>query len=532
MSQKFDRRADGKWLLRVALVVLALLFGGTKAYAHPDPYEYLFQIYFDSVYENPTGSYVFGSRLDSCLLCHTDAVPDTNSGELNGFGLDFADPAIGNLTFNSTLDGQDSDLDEFTNLEEILARTFPGDGTDRPVSISGPATVTEGTQAAYEATAMLPDGTTTTVIDSWSVSPDTGASITSTGVLTAPQVTSDQVITVSATYNGLTASQSVTIVDVPVQPSGTITLTPADGAVEVPVNTEIIATLDGSGDISLLVNDSTFSLAVTESGVVVAGEIHYNDSHTAVFLPTVNLANATTYTASVLSGAGTQLNAFEAPMSSTFTTIAQCPDTDGDGVEDCQDDHPNNNGKGSPPSVTGSGKILVELYGNAGIGLRNAQGISVWSPQLNRQGKPFNFTFLDGLVQYQVEGVTPGGTATASVSFPSGIPSGSRLYKVDRNGFQEWTNANVSGNRVTLILTDGGDGDADGTVNGVIVDPLGVAVPNDAAGSSDPVSAAGGGGCSVAGTDGGWSGSAGSIGLIAIVFLGLSLRRRKQGSGA
>jgi len=89
------------------------------------------------------------------------------------------------------------------------------------VTVSGPSSVNEGGTATYTATALWSDNTTTTVAAVWSVSPSTYASISSSGVLTAGQVTSSQTVTVTASYTsgGVTKSGSkvVTIADVPVR---------------------------------------------------------------------------------------------------------------------------------------------------------------------------------------------------------------------------------------------------------------------------------------------------------------------------
>ncbi len=52
----------------------------------------------------------------------------------------------------------------------------------------------------------------------------------------------------------------------------------------------------------------------------------------------------------------------------------------------------------------------------------------------------------------------------------------------------------INGNRVVLTLTDGGDGDADGVVNGIIIDPSGPVVPGAVPPDPDP-GGGGGGGC-------------------------------------
>ena len=133
------------------------------------------------------------------------------------------------------------------------------------------------------------------------------------------------------------------------------------------------------------------------------------------------------------------------------------------------------------------------------------------------------------MVRYKLTNVPPGGTVTVAITFPAGIPRGSRIFKGGPNGFREDRNAVVNGNKVTVTLRDGGEGDEDGVVNGEIDDPIGVAVP-DSAGSGTPsgtLSASGG--CSVGGSGGGWSGAFGAFAIIGFVWMLFALLRRLPG---
>jgi hypothetical protein len=143
------------------------------------------------------------------------------------------------------------------------------------------------------------------------------------------------------------------------------------------------------------------------------------------------------------------------------------------------------------------------------------------------------FEFVDGMVNYTVEGVTPGGTITVKITFPSGIPIGSKVYKADGKGFLEFPGVVVNGSTVTMTLTDGGAGDADGQANGVIVDPVGVAVSTATGGGTiDLSTGTSGGGCSISGgKSGGWKDTAGSYAILALPLLGLVLRRRRPKNG-
>jgi hypothetical protein len=128
-------------------------------------------------------------------------------------------------------------------------------------------------------------------------------------------------------------------------------------------------------------------------------------------------------------------------------------------------------------SATGTGDITVDTL-TAGAKLTQVKTFLDTDAGVNRTGIPsFGFAFKDGLVSYRVTGITAGSTVKVQILFPSGIPAGSRIYKVDGTGFKEFTNAVIAGNAVTLTVTDGGSGDADGAANGVIDDPVGVASP-------------------------------------------------------
>ena len=67
------------------------------------------------------------TRIDSCSLCHTSAP------SLNPYGQDYKDNgnprSIANLV---AIESKDSDGDGFTNIQEIMALTFPGASSDFP----------------------------------------------------------------------------------------------------------------------------------------------------------------------------------------------------------------------------------------------------------------------------------------------------------------------------------------------------------------------------------------------------------------
>ena len=88
---------------------------------------------------------------------------------------------------------------------------------------------------------------------------------------------------------------------------------------------------------------------------------------------------------------------------------------------------------------------------------------------------PAGASFPSGAVTFTVNGLAPGGTAAVRVIFPVGVTA-TRYFKFhDGAWFDATALTTFTGNIATLTLTDGGTGDDDGTVNGVIVDPGGPA---------------------------------------------------------
>lgn len=78
------------------------------------------------------------------------------------------------------------------------------------ITIGGPSVVNEGTVAAYSCTAYYSDGTDAAVTPAWSED-SVFASISSEGLLSAGDVTSDQTVHINAGYGGVTDSISVTV---------------------------------------------------------------------------------------------------------------------------------------------------------------------------------------------------------------------------------------------------------------------------------------------------------------------------------
>jgi hypothetical protein len=109
--------------------------------------------------------------------------------------------------------------------------------------------------------------------------------------------------------------------------------------------------------------------------------------------------------------------------------------------------------------------------------------------------------FPFGLINFKLVMKQPGDSAEIKVYFSEQAPVGGRWFKYDPieatwTDYSSQTVFSSDRRSLTLYLEDGGEGDADGTVNGIIVDPSGVAVSAFGSGSSGSSS---GGGSDAAG---------------------------------
>ena len=106
---------------------------------------------------------------------------------------------------------------------------------------------------------------------------------------------------------------------------------------------------------------------------------------------------------------------------------------------------------------------------------------------------PAGYTFPQGLFDVQLITGTAGTSASVTITYPATIPANAEYWKWGKSpdGFNcsgaactsnHWyklpqANYVISGNTITLTLTDGQVGDSDLNANSVIVDPGGPAIP-------------------------------------------------------
>ncbi|MDF1553877.1 MAG: Ig-like domain-containing protein [Deferrisomatales bacterium] len=162
-------------------------------------------------------------------------------------------------------------------------------------------------------------------------------------------------------------------------------------------------------------------------------------------------------------------------------------DTDGDGVADLEDSAFDDATVASPAAATATGSITVDASANVGVSLSQVRALAADDLSVPQAGRPAGLTFPDGLVSFQLNGVTPGGTASVTLIFPTAVPS-AVYYKVDGDGFHliPEPTAIISGDTVTLNLADDGTNGDRVANDGVIQDPGGLAVPVPSS-DDDPV---------------------------------------------
>ena len=95
---------------------------------------------------------------------------------------------------------------------------------------------------------------------------------------------------------------------------------------------------------------------------------------------------------------------------------------------------------------------------------------------------PPGYSFPQGLASFVLDGCNASASVTITVSYPNALPPGTLYWKygpTPDNATPHWYSipATIAGNTVTFTIPDGGLGDDDLAVNGIIVDAGGPGVP-------------------------------------------------------
>jgi hypothetical protein len=184
--------------------------------------------------------------------------------------------------------------------------------------------------------------------------------------------------------------------------------------------------------------------------------------------------------------------ASEWSQSVMFMTDINTEDTDGNGIPDHQElEGPTDmDGDGTPDSEQDDIKCLsaegqtvyigISVKGSPNvlaIGSVLSEDPSDLLAQSDASDKPESMPF--SLIHFKLLIDVPGDEVEVTVYLSEEAPEDSKLYKYDPiedywQDYSEYAEISPSAKSFTLTLKDGGFGDADGTENGIIVDPSGI----------------------------------------------------------
>jgi hypothetical protein len=410
----------------------------------------------------------------------------------------------------------ETDTKEVTITDVIVPPTLTS------VTITGSTQVNESSGAQYTLTANYSDGSSANVTGSAGWSENSAyASINTSGLLTTIEVSSDQTVTIQAsyTYNGATetATKLVTIVDVPASnlpPSIPAVTYPSNGQNEV--ETTLNITTDPFSDPD---NDphsqSQWQISEQSDFSTLVIDSVSNTYLTLLPVPQMVLnANQTYYVR--VRFYDTYLAASDWSDTIEFTTAISSDDLDSNGIPDANEasDTDDFNLDGIPDntqpdviksirSTDGSIYFGVETFSSS---ISEIESLEMIDPETipDTANRPDDLIF--GLISFRLRVDQPGATVFMRIYFSGEIFEDDVYYKYDRiNGWYDYSDHTTyadDGRSVVLEIKDGGFGDSDGIANSIIVDPGGIStatttnvVTTDINGDE---SGGGGGGCFIA----------------------------------
>jgi len=210
--------------------------------------------------------------------------------------------------------------------------------------------------------------------------------------------------------------------------------------------------------------------------------------------------------------------------SGTFTTGDNVADADHNGIPDDQEVATDLDlDEDGMPDIDQNDIKCVEIRGESaqiGISIRQSdlvqsiaaiesESLADLQQQADSINQPANFPY--GLISFKLIVDQPGDEVVVTLHLSEAAPEDSAWYKYDPvedvwYDYSAYTEFGVDRKTIYLTLVDGGDGDADGIANGIIIDPLGLGVlPSYPAAASEAVDAGsssgvGGSGCFISTT--------------------------------
>lgn len=392
------------------------------------------------------------------------------------------------------------------------------------VTISGNDSLYENSNAAYTATALFSDDTTQTVtsIAAWSEN-SAYATINSSGVLTTSEVSSNQLLTIQASYthNSVTraSTKQVTIIDVPDSnqpPDRPVIAHPSSGQsdVDVPLTMTTDSFSDPNGDSH---KKSQWQISEESNFTNLVFETTTSEFLTILPVPHMILKQNHTYYARVRFY-DVYSEASEWSSEIEFTTAQFYLDLNEDGIPDDWevDNSVDFNLNGTPDiyepetikcvqSVDSSVYIGVEKLTDSITAIEELDTIDP-ADIADTENRPSDIIY--GLFSCRLLLNQPGAVARIRVYFSAGVFASDYFYKYDTiNGWEnytQYTTFNDDGQSVILEIKDGDYGDSDGVANGVIVDPGGISSVSSYSSttgtSESDAGGAEGGGCFIATT--------------------------------
>jgi len=482
------------------------------------------------------------TSLGSCQWCHYTYGYDASGNILdtmNQYGKDFHDEGRNEAAVRA-IEGIDSDGDGYTNLEEITANRFPGDGSDDPGKKEAPYRVytKEQLMALGQHTQFLLMNTSRsgdfyaqyTGVPVKDLLKDAAMLPSATGIIVySPDGWSQyhplendpdpEMYPVNGPY-----PSSVYYYD----PEADQALSPTDGwcdysapscagrnhldPISVPGGLKMILAfkreglgmdpgilnvdnkLDGEGPFRVVPPQKTASPPDQSSRATnqdVIWPYDYDWDHNA---------GAATRTVTIikvqpLPEGTTDINVLEAGWSYVDQEkvivygAIDGTDSNGNGVLDSEegtDDTADFDGDGIPDYKDTDTARVCQANGGDQVLIHTSEGqlSGVWAlnvddAEIPQENKPA-FQFPYGALRFDAIAVTPGATVTVTLVFPDNVPENAAYYKIGASG--TWSEipfgSNDGDNRITLSLTDGDPKtDLDGVENGVIQDPGALAVP-------------------------------------------------------
>jgi hypothetical protein len=167
-----------------------------------------------------------------------------------------------------------------------------------------------------------------------------------------------------------------------------------------------------------------------------------------------------------------------------FTTVAEDPDDqDLNGIDDSYqvDGDTDLNDNGIVDSKEGI-LVLADAEGGDNVGVSSSKGVisALTSYSAEDLELPDGTALPEmpyGLFSYRIDGLSIGATVDLTFYFADTIPEDAEWYKYDSSdgtSFDYSSNIiDIDGNKAVVRITDGGTGDMDGVLNGVIIDPSG-----------------------------------------------------------